>query len=227
MASLLRPGFEPVRLAAFAVGAVRAPHPASDNQIIQRLAYNTPDHPDITPEPPDDAVSGCGQTVDRSHGVKYHEITGGRLGASNGPSWISCEALVFSLEEAIPRPTHVEIPMRLAASFVAILLPLCLSAQEQERPQDRTVRFDRADAKDSAPVFVTMTPGWHVTTGPAAILYDPSHTATGTFRMESEIFLFDPGDRHREAFGVFFGGRIWTSRDRRAHISSFATTATS
>jgi hypothetical protein len=96
--------------------------------------------------------------------------------------------------------------MRLAPSFVAILLPLCLSAQEQERPEDWIVRFDRADAQDSALFFVTMTPGWHITTGPAGILYNPSHTATGTFRIESEIFLFDPGDRHREAFGVFFGG---------------------
>ncbi len=136
-------------------------------------------------------------------------------------------ARVFSHEETIPGPTNADIPIRLAPSFVAILLPLCLSAQEQERPQDWTVRFDRADAKDSALFFVTMTPGWHITTGPAGILYDPSRTATGTFRVESEIFLFDPGDRHREAFGVFFGGRIWTRRDRRTCISSFATTATS
>ncbi len=96
--------------------------------------------------------------------------------------------------------------MRIAATCVALLLPICLSAQEQERPEDWNVRFDRADAEDANLFFVTMTPGWHVTTGPAGILYDPSRTATGTFRVESEIFLFDPGDRDREAFGVFFGG---------------------
>ena len=51
-----------------------------------------------------------------------------------------------------------------------------------------------------------MTPGWHVTTGPAAILYNPSTTAAGEFRIESATFLFDPGTRN-EAFGFFFGGR--------------------
>ena len=125
---------------------------------------------------------------------------------SNDPSWLSRDSadILFQVDET-QTPT-AEIVMRHTPSFVAILLPLCLGAQEQERPKDWNVRFDRADATDSALFFVTMTPGWHVTTGPAGILYNPSQTATGTFRVESEIFLFNPGDRQREAFGVFFGG---------------------
>ena len=54
--------------------------------------------------------------------------------------------------------------------------------------------------------FVNMMPGWHITTGPAAILYHPGSTAEGEWSAEAKIHLFDPGDR-REAFGLIFGGR--------------------
>lgn len=54
--------------------------------------------------------------------------------------------------------------------------------------------------------FVNMTPGWHVTTGPAAILYHPASTAEGAFRAQTTLYLFDPGDR-LEAFGLFVGGQ--------------------
>jgi len=54
-------------------------------------------------------------------------------------------------------------------------------------------------------VFVTMRPGWHITTGPASILYDGALKADGSFRVDAEIFLFPPGDRN-EGYGVFVGG---------------------
>ncbi len=54
--------------------------------------------------------------------------------------------------------------------------------------------------------FVNMTPGWHVTTGPAVVLFHPQSTAEGTFRAETGIHLFDPGERN-EALGLVFGGR--------------------
>ncbi len=78
-----------------------------------------------------------------------------------------------------------------------------LCAQELQRPAEWKSRFDRP-APDSALYFVTMTPGWHITTGPSSIIYDPSRVARGEYRVRSEIFLF-PGDR-REGFGVFIGG---------------------
>jgi hypothetical protein len=52
--------------------------------------------------------------------------------------------------------------------------------------------------------LVTMPPGWHVTTGPAVITYDPAWQAQGSYRVEMESFLF-PGDR-LEGFGLFVGG---------------------
>jgi hypothetical protein len=55
-------------------------------------------------------------------------------------------------------------------------------------------------------VFVQMPPGWHVTTGPGALLYPSSQgEVNGNFSIEAEIHLF-PGTSAEE-FGVFLGGR--------------------
>jgi hypothetical protein len=81
------------------------------------------------------------------------------------------------------------------------------AAQDLQRPADWTVRFDDPGAtEDQLETFVEMPPGWHVTSGPAAIYYSPDQTASGDFRAEMEVYLFDPGAR-REAFGIFVGGR--------------------
>lgn len=78
--------------------------------------------------------------------------------------------------------------------------------QELERPADWQVRFDRSGATEAdLEMFVEMPPGWHITTGPAGIFWDPAMTASGDFRVELEVFLFDPQGR-RESFGLFFGG---------------------
>lgn len=84
--------------------------------------------------------------------------------------------------------------------------PLLAQEKELERPTDWTVRLDRAGVSDTAIYFVSMPPGWHITTGPAGILYNPATTARGQFRVKSTIFLFDPGQRHREAYGILLGG---------------------
>jgi hypothetical protein len=93
--------------------------------------------------------------------------------------------------------------MRCLTQIAALsLLAGSLFAQELERPADWMVRYDRP-SNDSV-YFVTMTPGWHITTGPAGIFYDPATTAQGEYRVSSEIYLF-PGER-REGFGIFIGG---------------------
>ncbi|HUF48790.1 MAG TPA: hypothetical protein VMM93_13315 [Vicinamibacterales bacterium] len=53
--------------------------------------------------------------------------------------------------------------------------------------------------------FVAMPPGWHVTTGPGAVLYPPDYLGRGNFGVEAEVFLF-PGES-QEGYGVFAGGR--------------------
>jgi len=53
--------------------------------------------------------------------------------------------------------------------------------------------------------FVQMPPGWHVTTGPAVLLYPAANgDVAGNYSLESEIFLF-PGESAQE-YGVFLGG---------------------
>jgi hypothetical protein len=74
-----------------------------------------------------------------------------------------------------------------------------------ELPAGWTVRVDRADASAADVKFWNMPPGWHATTGPAAVLFNPANTAAGDYRLESESFLF-PGE-HAEGYGVIFGGK--------------------
>ena len=92
--------------------------------------------------------------------------------------------------------------------------------EEQTVPPNWSFRADRSDeeyvvgADSTADIFfVTMTPGWHVTSGPAGIYYHPASTAAGDFTATTEIFLFDPGSR-REAFGLFVGGQDLDGSDQ-------------
>lgn len=102
----------------------------------------------------------------------------------------------------------------LAATLALLAQPGPAAAQDLERPQGWEVRFDDDGATEAdLEMFVGMPPGWHVTTGPAAIFWSPSNTASGDFRAEMEVFLFDPQGR-REAFGIFVGGRSLEGPDQ-------------
>jgi len=58
---------------------------------------------------------------------------------------------------------------------------------------------------DSGWRFVAMPPGWHITTGPRALLFDPAFRGEERFTVESRLILFpDPSD---EGYGLFIGGR--------------------
>jgi hypothetical protein len=111
-----------------------------------------------------------------------------------------------------------------------VMMLATTTAQELPKgqfPEGWTVRVDgaaphasHAPAPASGPgakdiTFVVMKPGWHITTGPAAIMYDPTHKASGSSAVKSETFLFDPGTR-REAYGILFGGRDLDG-DRQAY----------
>jgi len=93
------------------------------------------------------------------------------------------------------------------ASFLVMgFLFLSASASAQDRPSNWQIRFDRPDTPETEVTFVSMEPGFHITTGPAGIYFNPSNAATGNYRVESTIHLFDTGGRNREAFGIFVGG---------------------
>ena len=95
----------------------------------------------------------------------------------------------------------------LASMAVAVLLATPLSAQDLQRPDGWKTRFDMGTMSEAdLEMFVEMPPGWHVTSGPAGIYWEPEMEASGNFRAEMEVFLFDPGPL-REAFGMFLGGR--------------------
>lgn len=53
--------------------------------------------------------------------------------------------------------------------------------------------------------FAHMAPGWHITMGPGAALYDPAEQATGRFILEGELILFP--DASDQEYGVFVGGK--------------------
>ena len=82
-------------------------------------------------------------------------------------------------------------------------------------PEGWEWRFDKAGADinvgsdiDSSDIyFVNMTPGWHLTTGPAGIYYHQMNKVEGDFTLNSKIYLFDTKGRDREAFGLFVGGK--------------------
>ena len=65
--------------------------------------------------------------------------------------------------------------------------------------------IDAGDAGPDAMFFVAMPPGWHITQGPGALLYQPDYQARGSFVVEAEIFLFP--NSSLEEYGIFLGGR--------------------
>lgn len=105
------------------------------------------------------------------------------------------------------------IPWCLASAFFLAPWPAAgpgaLSAQsaaaDGAHPEGWRMLTDEIGADTTSIRFERMTPGFHVTTGPAAIFYHPDSTATGSFRVEATTHLFDPGSRN-EAYGVFIGG---------------------
>ena len=87
------------------------------------------------------------------------------------------------------------------------------SGENNAVPENWLVRLDRpsedvviGDNQDTADIFfVNMKPGWHITSGPAAIYYHPASVANGLYSAKLEVHLFDPGQRN-EAYGFFIGG---------------------
>lgn len=58
---------------------------------------------------------------------------------------------------------------------------------------------------DSTIGFARMPPGFHVTTGPGVVLYEPRYFAERNYVVETEIFHFP--NSGAEEYGLFVGGR--------------------
>jgi hypothetical protein len=90
-----------------------------------------------------------------------------------------------------------------ALALAAVITPL---AAQSKQPPDWKVRADKAGADLTKLEFVSMAPGWHVTTGPSVSLWNPATTAKGSFSVTSKIWLFKPSGAHAEGFGLLVGG---------------------
>ena len=120
----------------------------------------------------------------------------------------------------------------ITTTLITLLMVSMVSAQNRpdpgnpenanlEVPANWEVRLDDPDQdvnissnEEQADIyFVNMVPGWHITTGPAAIFWHPASTAKGSYRAETVIHLFDPQGRN-EAFGIFFGGKNLKAEDQ-------------
>jgi hypothetical protein len=92
-------------------------------------------------------------------------------------------------------------------SVLATTRPVAAQELAFPRPTSWNARVvNAADEGADEVYFVEMPPGWHVRTGPSTILWDATNVASGNFRVEVDVYLFDPGTR-REPFGILVGGR--------------------
>lgn len=99
---------------------------------------------------------------------------------------------------------------QLLAAIAIAAMTTSLTAQEPKPtatlPDGWELRLDRANANPAEVDFRVMAPGWHATTGPAAIVWNPEMTAAGEYTASVTMHLMKPSN-HPEAFGLFIGGR--------------------
>jgi len=108
---------------------------------------------------------------------------------------------------------------RFALSAALAIAPVLACAQSQQDdpsvkvqggpvPAGWTIRLDDKETGRTAndTRFVAMGDGYHVTSGPAAVYYNPANQATGPFTA-SASFRQTKAPSHPEAYGLFFGGQ--------------------
>ena len=114
-----------------------------------------------------------------------------------------------------------------AAVAVVVSAVSTLGGQQLTTPPDWKWRPDTAasvtdslNTPANAITFVAMPPGWHVTTGPGALLYHPGYVGKGNFSVEAEIFLFS-GESQNE-YGIFLGGNNLDAKNGPSYIAFLA-----
>ena len=105
--------------------------------------------------------------------------------------------------------------MRSVVIAVALILPLAAASGQADPdisargsgtlPAGWSMRLDNATADPKGVAFVTMPPGWHVTTGPAAIFYRATDVARGEYVVNAVLHQ-TRAPMHPEAYGILLGG---------------------
>lgn len=119
--------------------------------------------------------------------------------------------------------------LSLAAPAIAALLiaagsATALSAQAARnvaRPSGWRVVMDRQSSDTVA--HEAMPPGWHMTTGPGALLFDPAYHAVGRYSVAGRLFLF-PGTSQSGYGSLFAAVTPWMARRRATWCSSSGVT---
>ena len=96
----------------------------------------------------------------------------------------------------------------LSAAALLLLLGAPLSAQNHSALKLRIDKSTEASDPDDVPdVKVThVGQGFQVNTGPAAVVWDAAHTATGTYTLKGRFTLQKPSG-HVNYYGLVFGGK--------------------
>jgi hypothetical protein len=96
---------------------------------------------------------------------------------------------------------------KFAAAAVLAFVASSASAQAPAGFQMRLDRSTNASDPDGAPdvKFVTMGNGFHVTTGPAVVIWRPENLATGAYTAKANFRLTKPSG-HNNYYGLVFGG---------------------
>ena len=90
---------------------------------------------------------------------------------------------------------------------VLLLIAAPLSAQSTSGLKLRIDKSTDASDPDDVPdvTLSTVGSGFQVNTGPAAVVWDPSQTASGNYTLKGKFTLQKPSG-HRNYYGLVFGG---------------------
>ncbi len=111
--------------------------------------------------------------------------------------------------------------MRFATIGALALLAASAAQAQEERPQGWMTRFDREGVTEAnLERFVSMPPGWHISTGRGAgIFYDLSMTARSEYTLTSTVFSSIPAGGIVKPTEFSSTGEICRAAARRTPIS--------
>jgi hypothetical protein len=96
---------------------------------------------------------------------------------------------------------------RISMTALAFMVALPLAAQAQDGLSMRVDRSQNANDPDDVPEVTITAVGenFRVSTGPAVILWDEAHTASGEYTLSARFTLEEPSG-HNNYYGLFYGG---------------------